>query len=151
VAHNGNLFDKPLLEAGMKRQGLDFMLRPWIDTKTDIEYPEEIKTTKLKYLACEHGFVNPFSHRAVFDVLTMLTVLSRYDIQEVIALSQQPAVRLQAVCLPPWTDGGKSTGIAKSLGFHWNGETKQWLMESKGKRVDKLLNDTPELKIVRLE
>jgi DNA polymerase-3 subunit epsilon len=150
VAHNDNAFDKPFLEAEMKRHGLEFNQPPWLDARTDIEYPPEIQTTKLKYLACEHGFVNPFSHRAVFDVLTMLTVLSCYDIHEVVALSKQPIVKLQAICRPPWEDGGASTGLAKAAGFHWDGGSKRWLLDSKGKRLELLLQRT-DLQVIRLE
>jgi DNA polymerase III subunit epsilon len=153
VAHNGTEFDKPILLAELKRHSIladEFNSIPWIDTKMDVEYPEEMKTSKLKYLACEHGFVNPFAHRALFDVLTMLTILSRYDINNVIALSKQPIVKLQALCCVPWNDEGKSTAKAKELGFHWNGTTKQWLMNAKEAKANQLLQ-LEELKIVKLE
>jgi hypothetical protein len=69
---------------------------PWIDTLTDIPYPAEISTRKLSYLAADHGFINPFQHRALFDVLTMLNVLSRYELGAILEFQQIPWVTIQA-------------------------------------------------------
>ncbi len=99
VAHNGENYDKPLLMAELTRHGVDApRLRslPWIDTRVDIPFASEPDSRKLKHLAGDHGFLNPFAHRAVFDVLTMLTVLSHYDIEKVIAYSKIPFAVLMA-------------------------------------------------------
>lgn len=127
VAHNGNLFDWPMLEAHYKRHNVPLPLTgAIIDTSCDVPYPPHIKTRSLKHLAAEHGFLNPFSHRALFDVLTMLKVLSFYDFDEVLALSKEPAVVIQALCVKPWEDDSKSTDEAKANGFRWDGKLKQW-------------------------
>ncbi len=129
VAHNGNLFDKPMMVSNIKRVGFVDEWNPghWVDTSCDVPYPEKIKTRNLVHLAAEHGFLNPFAHRALFDVLTMLKVLSFYDFGKVLALSKEPSFTLQAMCEKPWEDGGKSTEEAKTNGFRWDGKTKRWL------------------------
>lgn len=124
VAHNGNEFDKPLLLNNLKKWGIELPDIPWIDTMNDVPYDTSIQARKLTYLAAEHSFINPFAHRAVFDVLTMFKVLSFYDIDWIIKLSKEPSITLIANTVPPWQDGGKSNEEAKSKGFRWNG--KAW-------------------------
>ncbi len=78
VAHNGNGFDRLFLERVWLHHPQTKFQKKWIDTLTDLPLGSKINTRKLGYLAAEHGFLNPFSHRAVFDVLTMLKVMSHY-------------------------------------------------------------------------
>lgn len=141
VAHNGTKFDRLLFDAECKRQGISLELGGavpgWLDSSVDIPYPDKIKTRKLVHLAAEHGFVNPFAHRAVFDVLTMLTVLSRYDIDEIVQLSKEPSVELAAMTEKPWLDSGRSTDLAKARGYRWDGVKKQWLKIVKQSQVEK--------------
>jgi DNA polymerase III subunit epsilon len=70
---------------------------PVIDTLTDIPFASEPDSRKLKYLAGDHGFLNPFAHRAVFDVLTMLKVLSHYPIDKVLEYAKAPMITIRAV------------------------------------------------------
>jgi len=135
VAHNGNEFDKPLLLANAKRWDIELPEISWIDTMTDIPYEPHIQTRKLTHLASDHGFVNPFAHRAIFDVLTMLKVLQNYDIEWLIKLSKEPSVTLIANTTPPWEDGGKSNEEAKSRGFRFNSENKKWVKSVKESQV----------------
>lgn len=100
VAHNAENFDKPMLLAELKRHvtvPTHLATLPWIDTRTDIPFKSEPASRKLNHLAADHGFINPFQHRALFDVLTMLRVLATYDIREVLAYQSIPFVTLQAV------------------------------------------------------
>lgn len=131
AAHNGSGFDKPFLQNEFRRHGLAFPQTPWLDTSVDVDYSEQIATRKLSYLALEHGFINPFPHRAFSDVLTMLKVLSNYDMEKVFAASQEKKVSLLAVVKAPWQDsapeGKKDADIAKSLGYRWNGTIKKWV------------------------
>jgi len=125
VAHNGNEFDKPMLLSNAKKWNIELPDLHWIDTMVDIPYDANIQTRKLPHLAAEHGFINPFSHRAIFDVLTMLKITQSYDMDWVIKLSKEPSITLIANTTPPWQDGGKSNDEAKSKGFRWNG--KAWV------------------------
>jgi DNA polymerase-3 subunit epsilon len=135
VAHNGTGFDKPLLENYAKRWGVEIPALHWIDTQLDIPFPAHVKTRKLTHLAAEHGFLNPFAHRAVFDVLTMFSVLSHYDAEHVLARSKEENIQLVAQTEKPWVDGGKSTGEAKARGFYWDGVLKLWLKTVKASQV----------------
>lgn len=120
VAHNGNSFDRPMFEAWCKRDGAEPPKKLWIDTSTDIEFPEKISTRKLTYLAAEHSMLNFFGHRAVFDAMIMLQVLSRYDIERVVYLAKQPSVTMLAGV--SYSD----RQLAKDRGYRWQSETKTW-------------------------
>ena len=93
---------------------------PWIDTITDIKFDKSIKTRNLKHLAAEHNFLPGFSHRAVFDVLTMLKILSMYEIDEVIARASEPTLYVQALV------DFKNNQKAKDHQFRWHAPSKAW-------------------------
>jgi DNA polymerase-3 subunit epsilon len=100
VAHNGENYDRPLALSTLKRVGFNTHILsslPWLDTRQDIPFPTEPDSRKLKHLALDCGFINPFPHRAVFDVLTMLKVLSHYPIESVIAYSKIPYVTVRGM------------------------------------------------------
>jgi len=139
VAHNGNGFDRPVLEAEAARHGLAIPPTPWLDTSIDVPYPKKIETRKLDFLAPAHGFLNPFAHRALFDVLSMLKVLGQYDIAEVIERSAAPKVQLRALTKKPFGpegDNGASNTVAKSLGFRFDGIKKWWVKTVLGFEVE---------------
>jgi DNA polymerase III subunit epsilon len=134
VAHNGTGFDKPMFDAQNERLGSSVaaLLLPdvlWVDTCMDVPYPEKITTRKLVHLAAEHGFLNPFAHRAVFDVLTMMTVLQRYDIAAVMESARQPTVRIRAMVT--YDDREK----AKARGYRWDGASKTWTKSVKAHKL----------------
>jgi DNA polymerase-3 subunit epsilon len=120
MAHNGTTFDKPFCVAAYSRVGRVIPNKPWLDTRTDIKYPEHITTRNLRHLASEHSFLNPFAHRAVFDVLTMLKVASHYDIQAIVSRASEPTVYVQA--LVSFDDRDK----AKARGYLWCGPKRIW-------------------------
>ena len=126
MAHNAN-FDRAFFEAEMRNYEIecDFNSIQWVDTYLDIEYPKNITTRKLTYLAAEHGIVNTYAHRALFDVLTMLNVFKNYDVDDVIARSKSP--KISAIAQVSYDDRDK----AKNMGFHWNREKKVWFKEMK--------------------
>lgn len=97
----------------------------WIDTSADVDYPGHITTRKLSYLAAEHGFVNPFAHRAVFDVLTMFQVLKHYDSEQVITWAKAPNVEVRALVQYSERE------LAKAQGYRWNAEKKWWIKQLK--------------------
>lgn len=120
VAHNAP-FDKGFIENGHKSVELKMPEKPWIDTCADVPYPPQIKTRKLIHLAAEHGFLNPFAHRAIFDVLTMLNVLSNYDFEKIAARAAMPSIEIKAMVSFPNKD------LAKARGFHWFATSKSWV------------------------
>jgi DNA polymerase-3 subunit epsilon len=111
-AHNGNVFDRPFAEEWATREGGALPEKLWIDTKCDLELGPKA-STKLIYMAADLGFVNPFAHRAVTDVLTMLRVLSGFDIERVVFLAKQPNIQIEA--LVSFDD----KQLAKDRGYHW--------------------------------
>lgn len=116
VAHSGANFDLPFLYAELTRNKVDApCLRslPLIDTKTDIPFADEPDSRKLKHLALDIGMINLFPHRAVTDVLTMLLVLSHYDIHQVISYQKIPFVLLRAKVSFDQKD------LAKARRFAW--------------------------------
>jgi DNA polymerase-3 subunit epsilon len=119
VAHNGEKFDRPMLRSNMKRAGLELPQNPfWLDSCIDIEYA--CATRKLGYLAAEHGFLNPFPHRAVTDVLTMMQVVSKYDADTIFSRAQIPNITIQAVVTR------EHRQKAKDRGYHWDGDNVRW-------------------------
>jgi len=133
VAHNGYDFDKPIFYANAKRWGVVLPEIPWIDTQYDVPY--EMTIRKLPYLAAEHGFVNPFPHRAIFDVLTMMKILQHYDTEWVLKVSKIPRVMLIAETKAPGVDNGVSKNKAKALGFKFDGENKRWIKNVRENKV----------------
>jgi DNA polymerase III subunit epsilon len=122
MAHNGSEFDKLFFDALMARlrPGTTTYDKPWLDTRYDIVFPESITTRNLRFLAAEHGFLNPFAHRAVFDVLTMLRVARQYPLESIIARAKEPNVCVQAIV--SFDDKEK----AKARGYYWFGPKKLW-------------------------
>lgn len=111
VAHNA-AFEQSFINNNEFLGCLDILDQelPWIDTKTDIPGHEG---KKLTYLAADHGFVNPFPHRALFDVMTMFKVLSCYDFKEI--ERRVLADKVTLIANVPYDDREK----AKALGFQW--------------------------------
>lgn len=127
VAHNGTNFDRKIYE----RIFSDLPQFPvWIDTSVDVPYPAAMTTRKLIHLAAEHGFVNPFAHRAAFDVMTMLSILSRYDIEQVKASAREPSVNVKA--LVSYDDREK----AKARGYRWEKATSSWIKTLKESQIE---------------
>jgi DNA polymerase-3 subunit epsilon len=127
VAHNAP-FDKSFLVKCCPSAST----RPWIDTRTDIPFPDGMESRKLVHLATDHGFINPFPHQAVTDVLTMLRLLSGYDIDRVIYRSTCPNVTLHAAF--QWSDSRlfqEKKAKAKEMGYHWKPDFKQWRKDVK--------------------
>lgn len=136
MAHKAE-FDKGFYDAAAVRTNQKTVERPWLCTIQDIKYPPEITTRKLGHLAADHGFANPFSHRALFDVLTMLKIASNYDLDAIIARSKEPTLYVQAFV--SFNDKDK----AKELGFRWYAPSKIWWKDMKASDYE-AMKDTCE-------
>lgn len=138
VGHNGRAFDRAFLRAAVARLSasrpeIDHLLAlPWLDTQEDLPFPEEMKTRKLSHLAAEHGFLNPFPHRALFDVMTSLRLLSCYPLEEVIRRAEADVVTV--IALVPFDRRQE----AKDAGFFWDAPAKQWTKRVKAFEVGDL-------------
>lgn len=139
VAHNGTVFDKLLHDEWNRTMQLTDYGEPlpWVDTMVDLDYPEDVTTRKLSYLACEHGFLNPFPHRAVFDVLTTLRIMSQYDIEKVLFSASQPTMILQAIVSYDQKD------LAKERNFRWDADNKRWIKTVKMHKIAAECTDLP--------
>lgn len=136
VAHNGELFDRLFVNSWQRRisayQGFSVSAdeKLWVDTQNDLDFPEEMVSRKLTYLAADHGFLNPFAHRAVFDVLTMMRILDRYDPESYLHSARQPTVVLQA--LVSYDD----RELAKERRFRWDSPKKRWIRSIKKHKIE---------------
>lgn len=140
VAHNGNEFDRPAMKNFIARYFSDYernelgmgKLKPkhWIDTMTDIPYSEYINTRKLEDLTGRHGFLNPFPHRAVFDVLSMLKIMSMYSLDRILEISHSPTLIFQAKI------DYHNRDVAKQAKFRWDSGTRRWLFKMKQALLD---------------
>jgi len=125
-AHNHG-FEKSILETMPNsfqeyQNGGNGNEKVWIDTMTDL--PNDAGAGTLTVMAANHRFINPFPHRALPDVLTMMAVLSQYDFEEVIRHAIAPTVTLR-VCIP-YNGGEEKRAIAKANGFKWDPAYKLW-------------------------
>ena len=120
VAHNGNAFDKLFIQEAYRRNEMVLGDQPWLDTMQDIKFPVSIKTRNLHHLGADHYTLNPFRHRAVFDVLTMFKVMEHYDLDAIIARSKEPTVYVQALV------SFEEKDFAKDRGYRWFGPRKLW-------------------------
>lgn len=153
VAHNGEMFDKPLLLAELHRQGfqnISFTNIPWIDTRTDLPFTADPDSMKLKHLACDMGFINPFPHRALSDVLTMLKVMSQFSFSEIEAHSKIPWATVRAVV------DFDNKEKAKARRYNWEkiGEEvfpKMWVKRIKENKLEEEKQALKPFQVVRIK
>lgn len=126
-AHNAP-FDRGFLEAMVARHAEVFApppARPWIDTKTDLPTPPGREAKSLTYMAADHGFVSTFQHRALFDVMTMLRIMSMYPFAEVAQLAAS------ATCTLVADAAYDDRGVMREHGFYWVAAHRQWRRQVK--------------------
>ncbi len=136
MAHNAKQYDLPMLGALFKRQGLKMPEKVWIDTMTDIEFPSMIQQRSLAILEHSHGFINPFPHRAVTDVLSMLKIASNYSVARMGKLAKSPICTIVAkLNAPDWRNHdevAKFNKIKNKISrakFKWDPQQKIWSKE----------------------
>ena len=120
AAFNGFRFDQPFYIATCKRLGVEPSGLAWLDFSADIKFPAEITTRNLRHLASEHNFLNPLSHRSIFDVMTMFKIASQYSLDAIIARAAEPTLYVQAVV------SFKDNQKAKDYSFRWHPDSKRW-------------------------
>jgi DNA polymerase III subunit epsilon len=130
--HNGKAFDIPFITYWASNLGYELPDKPHLDTRFDLDsqMPEHF-SRKLPYMACDHQIVTPYSHRALFDVITMLRILSLYDLDEALLMARTPSVQLIAEVSFDQKD------LAKARGFYWKGEKKLWMKDIKECFIEK--------------
>lgn len=126
AGHNALNFDKPIFDryctyAGFSYTHLTDIL--WIDSLIDVSYPSSVGSKALINLAAQHGFLNPFPHRAIFDVATMFKIIRHYDLDEIIARASTPVSWYRALVSIEKKD------LAKELYYRWDGTNKFWVKQ----------------------
>jgi DNA polymerase III subunit epsilon len=127
VAHNAP-FDAGFIHAELEREGLLSQLPAlkWIDTTLDIPFPKKIKGRALVTLCAEHGFLNPFPHRAVTDVLAMLKLMGMYNFTDIVLRTESPTLEYIAQ-VRSFAD----KDLARDRGFRWDPARKVWARNMK--------------------
>lgn len=145
VAHNGLGFDLPFLKKALAAMSIsmpqEFRL-PCIDTYLDVPYPKSVRNRNLTYLAATHGFLNPFPHDALSDVLTTLRVLFNYDVREIFRRAATPMLVVSAGV------SYENREMAKEKGYSWervgNGYyQKKWVKCLREYDFDKECQEAP--------
>ena len=127
--HNAAYFDEPFFLEMARALNWRIPCRLLLDSLHDVEYPAHIKLRNLIYLAAMHGFINPFSHRAVTDALSTALLMSHYDIEKIILNASSPKIRVIANVPKPWEDAKVGVEHVKAQGFSFNGESKYWFKD----------------------
>lgn len=144
VAHNGEGFDKPFLSTkGTGAKGIARLFEtPWIDTSMDCVYPPDCRYTNLMYVAAYFGFLNPFSHSALFDIATTLKVLDQFPFDQVVARAKSPWCVVEAGV------SYETKELAKARRYSWENlgnikYSKKWVKKIKECDLEKEMNDAP--------
>lgn len=114
MAHNKD-FDEYYWNRDMLKFGYqENASRHWLDTMTDVDYPEDCYDRSLMYISAFHKVINFNEHRALPDVLNMLTIASKYDINDIYSNSTSRQVAIIAM-----TTREQNELVKKAGRFRW--------------------------------
>lgn len=117
IAHNCD-FDRSFL---VRRKELTGLRPHWACSMRHINWKAHgFNTLSLNYLAADHGFVNPFAHRALFDSAATFRLITPY-LPELIERSYQREFMIRAVQSP-----FDSKDALRARGYRWNAEERCW-------------------------
>ncbi len=117
IAHNAE-FDRSFLEA---RPELDGVRPHWACSARHINWTKHgMRTRALNWLAADHGFVNPFAHRALFDCATTFRLVAPY-LNELLARSWMREFLFQAVGA-----AFEKKDILRKTGYRWDPAERVW-------------------------
>jgi DNA polymerase-3 subunit epsilon len=117
IAHNA-AFDRSFLERRPELAGLDLH---WACSIKHINWHRHgFRTRALNYLAADHGFVNPFAHRALFDCATTFRLVTPY-MEELIRRSHLREFLVSATGSP-----FETKDILRAQGYRWNPDARVW-------------------------
>jgi DNA polymerase-3 subunit epsilon len=127
IAHNAE-FDRGFLSAV---PALREIRRPWACSVRHIDWREKkFASSKLQYLAADHGFVNPFAHRALFDCATTFRLVSPH-LQEMLQNSREAEFEVFAVGSP-----FESKDVLKAAGYRWDSDRRVWRKRVMSHRIE---------------
>lgn len=117
IAHNAP-FDRGFL---LRRPEIKVEAKHWACSLHHIAWKEHgFNTLSLNYLSCDHGFINPFAHRAIFDCATTFRLIQPY-VRELIDSSFLNYYRIFANSAPY-----ESKDILRTHGYRWDPDKKVW-------------------------
>lgn len=120
IAHNA-AFDSGFLKRRPELAGVEMH---WACSIRHIDWEAKgFKTSALNYLAADHGFVNAFAHRAVFDCATTFRLVAPH-LSELVARSWQKDVRIWATGAPY-----EAKDKLKNRRYRWDGERRAWFKD----------------------
>lgn len=140
LAQNGKYFDRPFLERVAKDHKSALPDVPWLDSKWDIDWGN--RPASLTYLAADCGFLNPFPHAALMDVMTMFRVVESKDIETLIARASSPDIIVEA-CV-----SFDDKDLAKERRYRWQQVnemtfTKKWVKQIKELDLEAEVQEAP--------
>lgn len=127
VGQNVVRFDKLMLENWCAREGRKMPIKLWIDTRTDLP---GVESKSLSYMAADHGFLNLFPHSALTDCLTVIKLISMYDIDKIVERARSP------VSILIGRQDRSDNSLAKKRKFAWHPDQKIWWKVVKQMDVD---------------
>lgn len=120
VAHNA-AFDRAFVE---RRPELSDIRQHWACSMKHIDWETKgFRTRALNYLAADHGFVNPFAHRALFDCATTFRLIEPY-FPELLNRSYMRDVRVSAVGA-----AFETKDILRNARYRWDAQARVWFKE----------------------
>lgn len=144
LAHN-KAFDQYYCERMLQKFGHQ-VGKHWLDTMTDIEYPEDCINESLLYLLAYHQILNYNPHRALFDVHGTIQLAAKYDWSRTVENSKSDNLAIVAL-----VDRDQNQ-LAKDLRFRWIGHDKssypeslrgRWVKEMKAWKARNFMKDLP--------
>ncbi len=120
IAHNAD-FDRGFAERRPELAGLS---SHWACSMKHIDWEGKgFRTRALNYLAADHGFVNAFAHRALFDCATTFRLIAPY-LPELIQRSYLREVRIAAVAAP-----FEVKDKLRSNRYRWDNQKRVWFKD----------------------
>lgn len=121
-------FDKTMVEREFKRDQIPLPMTPWICAMNDVDYPSHVRGKNQGHIAADLGFLNPFPHVAVGDILTMVQICRTLQFSEdhwihLVAMASSPMITVKAHV------NFNTNQKAKDQKFRWNPDKKIWFKE----------------------
>jgi len=117
IAHNME-FDRGFIRA---RRELKELNPHWGCSIRHVDWKAKgAGSLSLNYLAADHGFINPFPHRALFDCATTFRLIASH-LDELIPTSYLKSYRIDALNSP-----FEKKDVLKEQGYRWDSQRRVW-------------------------